>query len=59
MDDVKFVANKLVHVKRMVLRVTKIENNGVAPADWFTQFKGEESGGIGLGIGHTEIAGGY
>jgi hypothetical protein len=56
MGDVQLVSDKIVQVKRLVLWVAKPENNGAAPANWFTQLKNEESRGVRNGLGRSEIA---
>src|SRR5579864_1643826 len=58
MDNVKLVANKFVQDEGMVLRVVKIENNGMAPANWFAQLKNKESGRVRLSRRHRKVAGG-
>src|SRR5579864_6349311 len=40
----------------MVLGVMETEDDGVAPTNWFAQFKNEEPGGIRLDIRHCEIS---
>src|SRR5438552_1154870 len=56
MDDVKLVTNKFVYDEGTILRMMKIEDNGISPANWLAQFKNEESGRVRLGVGHCEIA---
>ena len=58
MDDVKLAGNKIVHVKRVVLRVAKGEDNRVPLPNWFAQLEREESGRIRRGVGGSEIASG-
>ena len=43
MDDVQLVSDKILQLKGMVLRVLKVENNGVAPANRLTQGQNEKS----------------
>jgi hypothetical protein len=58
MNDIQLVADKIVQHQGAVLRVMKVENDGVPLSNWLAEPENEKPGRIRFGIGYREISGG-
>ena len=56
-DDVQFVLNEIVDIQRPILRLAKLQRNGMPPSNGFSQGQNEKTGGVRPGRKGRQISG--